>query len=133
MNIFQIFKKKLTANCGHVTKEKNTIIVFGEKINITLSLENGKTEYCHKCIEKMAIRCAWCGHSILIGDPITLYSPRNKDFKIPPYATIFNKEPLQLVGCLRWDCAETTAPRYAAPTHGPVQHDRAQGATIRTG
>lgn len=42
----------------------------------------------------------------MIGDPVTLYTPMKKDFEIPKHAVVYNKDPLQLVGCLRWDCAE---------------------------
>jgi hypothetical protein len=59
----------------------------------------------------MAIRCAWCGNVIFIGDPITLYTPAKKDFSIPEYAKIYTDKPLRIVGCLRWDCAETGADR----------------------
>ena len=105
------FKKRITTECGHETKERDVIIAFGEKTITKLPVKNGRTPYCHRCIEKMAIRCAWCGKVIFIGDPITLYTPSNKNFKIPEYAIVYNKKPLQLVGCLRWDCAETGGDR----------------------
>ncbi|NTW30199.1 MAG: hypothetical protein HGA33_02895 [Candidatus Moranbacteria bacterium] len=54
----------------------------------------------------MAIRCAWCGKPIFIGDPVTLYSP-NEGFEIPEYAVRYSEDPLRLVGCLRWDCADS--------------------------
>ena len=72
--------------------------------------ENGSMDYCLDCIGKMAIRCAWCGDPIFIGNPITLYTPHG-DFQVPEHAIVYNKEPLQLVGCLGWNCAETGADR----------------------
>jgi len=117
MNILSFFKKrnieekKIIADCGHETKEKDTVTAFGESTITQLPIEDGKTPYCHRCIEKMAIKCAWCGHVIFIGNPITLYTPRNKDFEVPEHAVVYNEDPLQLVGCLRWDCAQTGADR----------------------
>jgi hypothetical protein len=59
----------------------------------------------------MVIRCAWCGGYILPGEPITLYTPCSEDFKIPDYAVVYKEDPKQLVGCLRWNCAESGADR----------------------
>lgn len=111
MRLLSFFTKKIVADCGHETKKKDKVTAFGENTETHLSAQGGKIPYCHRCLEKMAIKCAWCGHVIFIGDPITLYTPSNKDFKVPGHAIIHNKDPLQLVGCLRWDCAETGADR----------------------
>lgn len=73
-------------------------------VNMPLS-ENGSPDYCVCCINKMAIRCAWCGESINIGDPVTLCSPVHESFKVPDYAVKYG-EGNQLVGCLRWGCGE---------------------------
>lgn len=115
--MIKIFKKifgpkKIIAQCGHQTKLEDKVSAFGETtITIIKPDEDGKVEYCHRCLEKMAIQCAWCGKAIFIGDPVTLYTPVNKDFAISPHAVIFSKDPLQLVGCLRWDCAESGVDR----------------------
>ena len=109
--LLKILKRKIVADCGHETLIRDKVSAFGETITTELPIENGKTPYCHRCIEKMAIRCAWCGRPIFIGDPVTLYSPVNKNFKMPDYAIIYNKEHNSYVGCLRWDCAETSADR----------------------
>ena len=106
------FRKKkefITADCGHETKEEDKVSAFGEDILTKLPIENGKTSYCHKCIEKMVRQCAWCKRPIFIGDYLTLYTPAKKDFVIPEYAVVYSKDPLQLVGCQRTDCAETGA------------------------
>ncbi|MFZ2072640.1 MAG: hypothetical protein WAV10_03100 [Minisyncoccia bacterium] len=99
--------KTYLAKCGHETKEIDIVSAFGEKTETKVPIKNGEIEYCHKCLDKMAIRCAWCGRPIFVGDPITLYSPTDKNFKIPEYAVVYNKDPLQLVGCPRMDCAES--------------------------
>jgi hypothetical protein len=111
MWFFNIFKKKIIANCGHEAKEKDTVTAFGENTETIIPIINGKTDYCHRCLEKMAIRCAWCGGVIFIGDPITLYTPSDENFKIPEYAVVHKENPLQLVGCLGRNCAETGADR----------------------
>ncbi|MEK7500999.1 MAG: hypothetical protein AAB642_02630, partial [Patescibacteria group bacterium] len=85
--------------------------LFGEEISCTLPSDEGGPEFCFECIEAMAIRCAWCGKAIIIGDPITLLTPSETEFKIPEYAVVYNEEPLQLVGCLSWDCAPTGGAR----------------------
>ncbi len=43
--------------------------------------------------------------------PATLYSPRDKERKMPDYAVLHDKERNSYVGCLRWNCAETGADR----------------------
>ncbi len=111
MKLFNIFKKKIVAGCGHKTLEKDTVTAFGASCKTKIPIVDGKTDYCHRCLEKMAIRCAWCGKVIFIGDPITLYSPRDKNWKMPDYAVLYNKEHNSYVGCLRWNCAETGADR----------------------
>jgi hypothetical protein len=111
MNFFNIFKKKIVAGCGHKTLEKDKVWAFGASDETTIPIIDGKTDYCHRCLEKMAIRCAWCGEVIFIGYPITLYSPRDKDHKMPDYAVLHNGEHNSYVGCLRWNCAESGADR----------------------
>lgn len=112
MKFFNIFKrKKIQAGCGHETKEKDRVTAFGEGCETQVPVIDGKTDYCHRCLERMAIKCAWCGKAIFIGDPITLYTPIDKDFKAPEYAVVHCNNPLQLVGCLRWNCAQTGADR----------------------
>lgn len=97
--------------CGHRTKRSGSVSAFGCTINTKMRRNrDGSVDYCLDCIGKMAIQCAWCGDPIFIGDPITLYTPRG-EFKVPEHAVIYNNEPLQLVGCLSLNCAETGADR----------------------
>lgn len=97
--------------CGHRTKRSGSVSAFGHAITTKMPKnKSGSVDYCLDCIGKMAIRCAWCGDPIFIGEPITLYAPRG-DFQVPDHAVVYSKEPLQLVGCLGWDCAETGADR----------------------
>ncbi|MEX0672734.1 MAG: hypothetical protein WDZ82_01285 [Candidatus Paceibacterota bacterium] len=63
-------------------------------------------QYCAKCLAAACIKCAWCGKSIFPAEPITLYTP-TKSFEIPEYAVVYNQDPVQLVGCLRWDCGDS--------------------------
>lgn len=111
MSVLSIFKKNYSADCGHKTKLHDRVTAFGESTLTRLSIKDGKIDYCHQCIEKMAIQCAWCGHTIFIGDPITLYSPRDEDFEVPEHAIFYQEDSLQLVGCLRWNCADSGADR----------------------
>ncbi|MFA6077976.1 MAG: hypothetical protein WC724_03065 [Candidatus Paceibacterota bacterium] len=106
-------RRYMATICGHHTKRTGKVSAFGHTITTKMPInEEGSVDYCLDCIAKMAIRCAWCGNPIFIGKPITLYTPVSADFKIPEYAVVYEREPsLQLVGCLRWDCAETGADR----------------------
>jgi hypothetical protein len=97
--------------CGHRTKRAGWAEAFGERHFVEMPLaENGRPDYCLACVGCMAIRCAWCGAVIRIGDPVILYSPE-KDFVVPVHAVHYSEDPLQLVGCLRWDCADTGGDR----------------------
>lgn len=111
MKLFNIFRKKIVAGCGHETLKKDKVAAFGTSCETEIPIVDGKTDYCHRCLEKMAIRCAWCGEAIFIGDPITLYSPSDKNRKMPDYAVLHNEEHNSYVGCLRWNCTETGADR----------------------
>jgi hypothetical protein len=102
----KIFKVKHMAKCGHLTKLKDHIHAFGESVELEITNSND-IGYCHKCLEKMTILCAWCKKPIFIGNVITLYSSTNKDFKIPKHAVVHNKKHNSLVGCGRTTCADT--------------------------
>jgi len=114
----KIFNSEVLAiECRHKTKIKGVVDVFlgksmvPSKSNISLNLDdNGNTSHCIDCIEESAIRCAWCGGTILPGAPITLYCSTDDKFHPPEYAVIYNPEnhdKPSYIGCLRWDCAET--------------------------
>src|SRR3989338_2816948 len=126
--------KQVTATiCGHQTALKGTVRAFEDSTTTVMpSNDAGSTNYCLDCIGKMAIRCAWCAKPIFVVDPITLYTPQSqKDFgrafaaqqelpfvfdsdlgfNIPAHAVVYQLKPLQLVGCLRWECADSGADR----------------------
>ena len=104
--------RQYEADCGHKTKERDWLKAFSGKIVIKVPLKNGKTPYCHRCLEKMTIRCAWCGEPIFISNSITLYSPKYpENFEILEGAVVYSQEPLRLVGCLRSNCAHTGGDR----------------------
>lgn len=102
--------KNILADCGHLTKAVDVLTVFGYGCTTRLPIIGGHTAYCHACLAKMVIRCAWCGQPIFVGDPVTLYTP-GQNFVLPEYAQIYRRDPLQIVGCLRWNCAATGADR----------------------
>lgn len=117
--------------CGHRTKRSGPVSAFGRTITTKMPMnKNGSVDYCLDCIGKMAIRCAWCGDQIFIGNPITLYSPgprtgffsseepseaqrarKQDDLVVPDGAVVYHENPLTLVGCLGWNCADTGADR----------------------
>lgn len=111
IGIFSPFRYK-AVRCGHRTKRTGAVSAFGyTTITKMPRNKNGSIDYCLDCIGKMAIQCAWCGNPIFIGDPITLYTPNSNKFQIPEHAIVYNKKPLQLVGCFDWDCVESDADR----------------------
>ena len=106
--LFHIFAKEAVAGCGHKTLARGNMTAFGVSRKTKISIIDGKTDYCHRCLEKMAIKCAWCGNVIFINDKITLCTPLSKNFEIPEHTVVVHeKNPLKLVGCSR--CAEAGA------------------------
>jgi len=95
------FRKYKATVCGHKTKLIEKVNIYGEEMKLLVPKNH---EYCQQCLAGMSIKCAWCGQSIRVGDPITLYTP-SESFKVPDYAVVYKTNPLQLVGCLRFDCA----------------------------
>lgn len=107
-----LFRKTHTANvCGHQTKQKGTMISpDGSKSIMSMPLaDNGHPDYCLECIGEMTIQCAWCDNLIAVGDPITLYVPK-QGFEVPKHAVRYNGDGHDsLVGCLGWNRAESGA------------------------
>lgn len=103
----------LATNCGHQSPLGGDVTAFGEKrtLNVrTLDLSGAIDGWCLDCMSKMVIRCAWCESPIFPEDPITLYSAK-EGFVVPEHAVVYRRSPLQLVGCLGWNCAETGGDR----------------------
>ena len=122
--MWNVFKKiseffspscSITAKCGHETELKGKVKAFHRDWVTTMPVnEDGSVDYCLECVGKMATRCAWCGEVIPIGDPVTLYTPKDPDFKprhddFSVYTHENSKE--SYVGCLGWDCADSGADR----------------------
>jgi hypothetical protein len=82
-----------------------------------MNKENGHPKYCLKCLAKMAIRCAWCGRAIFVGDPITLYAGTKRWRKVNIFPQLSDpalekkRDEKMVVGCLRTDCAESGGDR----------------------
>lgn len=106
-------RRYTATKCGHRTKRVGRATVFDDRPIFSMPLNDlGSVDYCLDCIGDMSIRCAWCEKIITVGSPVTLYSPKDKDFKIPDHAVVYKKkDPLQLVGCLGWNCAHTGGDR----------------------
>lgn len=99
--------------CGHKTKLWGMTRTPDDYYLMRMLLaENGNPDYCHCCIGKMSILCAWCSNPINIGDPITLYGPNPMEEWIPPERAFrYKEDPAIYVGCLRWGCASCAADR----------------------
>jgi hypothetical protein len=61
--------------CGHKTRPFGQITAFGYGFWAEIPVFKGKTTFCHECIGKMTIRCAWCGKPIFVGHLVTLSIP----------------------------------------------------------
>lgn len=94
------------------TKRRGMISAFGEEGFMEMPLTpKGGVLFALEDIAAMTIRCPWCGEPIFIGEPVTLYSPVDPAFVVPEHAAVYSTNPLRLVGCLGWECAETGADR----------------------
>lgn len=99
------FGRTYHCKCGHTCKKKTHLSIEGHEGVFAIRSKN--PEYCPQCWQQAAIRCAWCEEVILPGDAITLYTPK-KGVEVPEHARVYKREPhLQLVGCLRWNCAQS--------------------------
>lgn len=106
------FGGRITAECGHPARRRDRVSAFGENRSLTIMPPFGKApEYCHACLEKMAVCCAWCGQSIFIGDPVTLYSPRDPNYRPKDGSHKHQDNPIQYAGCLRMNCAQSGSDR----------------------
>ncbi|MBI1833507.1 MAG: hypothetical protein HYR90_01650 [Candidatus Andersenbacteria bacterium] len=104
------FGRRYICGCGHTAKWKTVLTIHGH--SGVYAPQSKKPDWCPECWAKAAIKCAWCGNTILPGDAITLYIPTKEDFQIPEHAVVYKREPqVQLVGCLGWDCAMSGADR----------------------
>ena len=108
--IFRRPPKEIKCKCGHLSKLEKEGNVHGKTSTLKINYKPfRRPPCCLDCAEKAAIICPWCGEPIFVGDYITLYTPKDPNFKIPEGAVVYSKEPLQLVGCQRIGCADTGA------------------------
>lgn len=108
---FLIFGRNYLCGCGH--KAKAATMIFPAKDSSGLYELGKKKDFCPECFLSKVIKCAWCGKEIPPESPITLYAPKS-EFTIPDYAVKYQEkegDPVRLVGCLRWGCADTGADR----------------------
>jgi hypothetical protein len=107
-----LFPREYTATkCGHLTKRDGPVSAFRDSITMQMPKnESGSVDYCLDCVGTMTARCTWCARAIFIGSPVTLYPPR-PGYVIPEHAVVYSKDPLLLVGCLSWSCADSGADR----------------------
>lgn len=100
-------RRKIPATqCGHLTMIRGSFTAFGETFSGRVPVVRGRTMYCHACLGKMSIRCAWCGRPIVPGHEVTLYLEQ-PGVKMPSYAVSYTHEDTgqrAYVGCLH--CAE---------------------------
>jgi len=100
----------LASKCGHQSPLGGDVTAFGKTRTLKdreLDSSGAIEGWCPDCVSKMVIQCAWCTAPIFPGDPITLYTPATEDFVVPDHAVVYRESPLQLVGCLGWNCADT--------------------------
>lgn len=100
---------KLEFKCGHKSPVKKEIKSFTKirETTDTITAYPDKCEFCPDCIEKAAIRCAWCGTTILPGHLVTLYLTDGN--KVPEHAVEYIHETGEesYIGCMC--CADSGA------------------------
>jgi hypothetical protein len=102
-------RKYKAVKCGHTTRLKGKLKAFGEKCTLKMPKnKDGTVDYCLDCLAEMTTKCAWCGKAIFIGDPVTLYTPKDPNYQPPEKEySIYSRDPLRLVGCLRMSCGDS--------------------------
>lgn len=102
---------RVASVCGHWTLLKGTVSLWDTTEHLVLKPNSeGSPDYCVHCLAMYAIRCAWCGRAIFIGDEVTLRIPWDETL-VPAYATIYNHSPHDLVvGCTREECSDLSCP-----------------------
>lgn len=105
-SILNRFRKKIYAGCGHETYCKDWVEAYNEKRLVDLIMDRCSIMYCHQCLSKMAIRCAWCGRVIWLDDRVRLRLNFD-NIKMPDYARVvpysFGNRP-EYIGCALLDC-----------------------------
>lgn len=89
--------------CDHPLISEGTVTVFGKEVQFGSRGVILNTDYCAQCIANMAIRCAWCGNIIFIGDPVTLLRSTDES-QMPDYAVRYVQDASLFIGCVDMDC-----------------------------
>lgn len=100
----------IATRCGHRTKVIGKVVSsFGGSgsgsgvIGMPVKAD-GTVDYCLDCLNKMTIRCAWCGKPIFIGSMVTSYLPKD-GVTMPSYAVARDGSPPKgYVGCCERSC-----------------------------
>lgn len=87
--------------CGHRASRRYQFHTYGAD-----TLKISGHERCPDChlahLKAISIRCCFCGHIILPGESVPVYSPDSPGV-IAEYATSVD-EGRGVIGCLRWGC-----------------------------
>lgn len=102
----KLFQKTATV-CGHSLARKGVIKVGDKEIEVKRP-KNAPT-HCYECTSEKSILCAYCEELIIPGNPITITRPLDEKFVLPEHAVWHNELKREVVGCLRWDCADSGA------------------------
>jgi len=108
VRIINAHERRHTYKCGHEDSIYFEISVFGSVLG--MKQESFQTDECGACTLKStgldtSIRCCMCGHPIMPGDGIALYSGFNKPDKQAwktPYVMVANEK--RWIGCLNMNC-----------------------------
>lgn len=99
-------QRYIVAQCGHRTPIYGYLKAYGTTRSAWLHDEESVPPLCFDCLNKAAIPCAWCGHAIFPGDPVTLCSLRDTSYQPPDGTITYSKNPPRYVGCLRVGCSD---------------------------
>ncbi len=110
MNFLKRLRTRLTGKAyatysGVWTEITKDVDVFGKTMKCSLPInKDGTVDFTPEDIAGMSLKCPWCSEVIRVGDPVTLLTPIDPEFEIPEHCGVYSTDPLQLVGCLLWDC-----------------------------
>jgi len=109
IDIIVIKEGSRTYECGHSGPKSFKIDAYGSEMT-----PKGR-KYCPDCAQKWfkenVIRCPICGLPIMPGDGVISYVPSNRMSHRKAGYVVPKGEVCEgaILGCLRWDCADTAA------------------------
>ena len=99
------FRRGSNELCGHKKTAEGEVKAFGDTMTQVMPRDLKKKHIiCPACLAKKAICCAWCGQTIFVGEPVTLFAATKGGIEPKPDSLMYGGD--RLVGCLRPKCKQ---------------------------